>query len=149
MFHLTSLFQVPPHLAYKYHGQYCTSNRLLTLSICPMIKLVIWTKEFLTGHFVKHLNFSFWSIWPRSIWLQLFPVTCSLFEDHLLCTIANKSWWDFIPSIQQWQGLTCFTSECNLESSIPSKACGIYLGTSVAPSRHCTIKHHVWEHRMW
>ena len=91
----------------------------------------------------------------QGVCLQLFQMTCSIFElllkltlDYLLGIVANTSWWDFIPSKQQWQGLMCFTSGCHWESSSPSKVCGIYLCTSIAPSRYCTGKYHVWEYRM-
>ena len=42
----------------------------------------------------------------------------------------------------------CFTSGCHWEGPSPSKVCGIYLCTSVAPSWHCTGKHCIWEYTM-
>ena len=42
----------------------------------------------------------------------------------------------------------CFTSWCHWENSSLSKDCAIYLCTSVSPSGCCTLKHHVWKHKM-
>ena len=109
----------------------------------------------MTSPFLKLFDLPFCSIWPVSIWLKLFKMTGSLFQllvelplYQFSGIITNACWWDTIPHKQQWQGLMCFTSGCHWESSSPSKVCGIYLCTSVAPSGHCTGKHHVWEYRM-
>ena len=67
---------------------------------------------------------------------------------HILGIVANTHWWDAIPSKQQWQSHMCFTSGCNWESSSSFNVCCIYLCNSVAPSGHCTGKHHVWKYRM-
>ena len=87
---------------------------------------------------------------------QLFQMTCSLFEllielffDHLLGTVTSTCWQDTFPAKQQWQGLMCFIPGCLWESCSPSKVCGIYLCTFVAPYGHCTGKHHVREYRMY
>ena len=104
---------------------------------------------------LKLFYISFCSIWPESIWLQMFQMTCSTFEllielsmYHLFGIVAYTSWWDSIPSKQQWHGLMCFTPGCHWKSSSPSKICGIYLCISVAPSGHCTGKHSVKEYRV-
>ena len=90
------------------------------------------------------------------MWFQLFQLTCSIFEllrelnfDHFFGIVAYTSWQDNIPSKQQWQGLTCFTSGYHSESSSSSKVWYMYLCTLIALSGHCTGKHHVWKHRMW
>ena len=112
-------------------------------------------QQFMTCPYLKLFYFYICSIWPRSLQVQLFQVICNIFEllveltlYHLLGIVAYTSWWDFIPSKQQQQGLMCFTSGCHWKSSGSSKVCSIYLCTSVASSGHCTGKHCVWKYRM-
>ena len=107
----------------------------------------------MTCPFLKLFNLAFYSIWPWSIWLQLFWLRCSIVEllislDHFLGIARNTSWWDNVLCKQQQQGLMYFTSGCHWESSSPSKVCDMYLCTSVAPSEYCTGKHFIWKHRM-
>ena len=48
-------------------------------AVIPYVHWCSGLQQLMTDSFLKHFNFSFCSIWSRSIWLQLFQVTCSSF----------------------------------------------------------------------
>ena len=71
MFHLSSLFCIHPHLTNKYHGQYWTKYRLLTLSSHPISALVLW------------------AVWPAPFLSSLIFLSAA-FDQGVYCTNCFK-----------------------------------------------------------
>ena len=106
-----------------------------TLNCCPTSAFSALDHSSLQpGHF-----FSFFicpcvcSLLPESIWLQLFQLTYNIFEllikitlDLILGLVACTSWWDTVPSKQQWQSLMSFNFGCYWVHFVPPKVCCIY-----------------------
>ena len=119
------------------------SNKCINALDCSSLQLVLFLsclKSFSTAF--DH------GIYGSNCFNWLFTFLIKLTLDNLVGTVTNTSWQDTTPCKQKGQDLMCFTSGCHREGSSTIKVSGMYLSTSVASSRYCTVKQYVWKYTM-